>query len=228
MKGTPRSRRRQARAVVGCAIAECDENGILVDLLRDFRPDLRAVSAAHQKPALTVGPGQQVVPSNNPLSLHKTIKHAMCARRKRVSLLFHFLLLSDLRPEEAAGVPAISFVELSSKSATKFDRSRSKKLGSVPGWLRKLECLYEAPVVKVLLSALQPTPQVRAAHETSCTFILNLASEDEQTESYLDFSQLLLEKQTDLEQLTRSLRLMVSKKKSGKTLLGEEQRKPIR
>lgn len=144
-----------------------------------------------------------------------------------MSLVFTFLLQTDKRPEDAP-LPTISFVELSSKSALKFDRTRAKKLASVPSWLRKFECLYDAPVVKVLLTVLQPSPQVRAVDETACTFILNLASEDEQTESYLEFSQLLQERGTDLEQLTRSLRLMVSKKKSGKSLFGEDSRRPIR
>ena len=218
------------KALVGCSIAECDENGILVDLLRDFRPETKGAQSAGARGVLSVGRVHETVFAGNPLSLHKTIKHAMCARRKRVSLLFCFALQTDRRREEAP-LPSVAFVELSSKSALPFDRSRAKKLASLPGWLRKLECLYEAPVAKALLSALAPSPQVGSADaETACTFILNLAAEDEQTESYLRFSQLLLEKAADLEQLARSLRLMVSKKKSSKSLLGggEELRRALR
>lgn len=215
------------KAAIGCSIAECDENGILVDLLRDYRPEPKGGHVANAKGSLQVPPTDQVVTANNPLSLHKTIKHAMCARRKRVSLIFHFLLQTDRRQEDAP-LPTISFVELSSKSAMKFERGRARKLGSVPSWLRKFECLYEAPVVKVLLGVLQPSLQVRCADQTSCTFILNLCAEDEQTASFFEFSQLLQERGPDLEQLTKSLRLMVSKKKSNKSLLGEETKRPIR
>lgn len=97
--------------------------------------------------------------------MHKIIKHGILARKKggEVSkygnLVFTFTV-QTVRENKLSLLSTFSLIELSAKSAIQFDRSRFKKVGSLPLPLRKLESLYPSEMLKQLFNILEPSTEV--------------------------------------------------------------------
>lgn len=218
---------------VGCAMAEFDQHGNFVDLLKDQAGDDKENQRSSSNQPSTNGnscsgqPSKKVltvISSTEPEQVHRIIKKGILAHNSHKksgntsldNIVFKFHVKCGTREG------TFCLVELSAEGLVQFDRSRIRKMGGQEG-IRKLESVYQSSVVKALLVLLQSQSQ------TAFVYILNISNFDEQTRQLLAFSQMILEK-SDTERLSKNLRLIVSKKLRKTTSMsgGDGEKKGLR